>query len=95
MSLNVKALAFAGAVLWGGAFLAVGIANLWWPTYGDAFLEIGRSIYPGYAGPGGFGSVIVVTLYALVDGAVTGAILAWLYNLMARGAVAKGERFAA
>ncbi len=37
----------------------------------------------------GFGSVIVVTMYAGVVGAVIGAVLAWLYNIvMGRGAVA-------
>ncbi len=36
-------------------------------------------LYPGYA-PGGFGSVIMGTLYALVDGAIGGAVFAWLYN---------------
>lgn len=38
------------------------------------------SVYPGYKTVGGFGSVTVGTLYALVDGAVGGAIFAWLYN---------------
>lgn len=36
-----------------------------------------------WGGPEGFGSVIVVTLYALLDGAVTGAVFGWLYNLVA------------
>jgi len=80
MSLNVKALAIAGAIVWGGCFLLVGLANLIWASYGAGCLELAASIYPGYHGPAGFWSVIVVTLYALVDGAVAGAILAWLYN---------------
>lgn len=83
MRLNVKALAFAAASGWGGCFFFVGLANLLWPPYGDAWLELGRSIYPGYSGPGGFGGVIVVTLYALLDGAVAGAVVAWLYNVFA------------
>ena len=44
---------------------------------------LGASIYPGYHGPAGFGSVIVVTLYALLDGLVCGALFAWLYNAFA------------
>jgi hypothetical protein len=50
-----------------------------WPTYGVAFLELMDGLYPGYA-PGGFGSVIMGSLYALVDGAIGGAVFAWLYN---------------
>ena len=84
MSLNIKALAMAGAVVWGGGFLLVGLANLIFASYGVAFLELGASIYPGYQGPGGFGSVLVVGLYAGVDGAIGGTVLAWLYNLVAR-----------
>ncbi len=89
MRLNVKALAFAGALITGGGFLLVGLAQLLFPGYGQAFLELGASLYPGYHGPAGFGSVIVVTLYGLLDGAICGAIIAWAYNWMAaRGAPA-------
>lgn len=81
MRLNIKALAIAGAVVWGGGFFLVGVLNLLFPSYGVEFLQLGASIYPGYHGPGGFDSVVVVTLYALLDGAVVGAIFGWLYNL--------------
>lgn len=80
MSLNIKALAVTLGAVWGGSFLFTGLANLLAETYGLAWLELGASIYPGYNGPAGFGSVIVVTLYAVLDGAVVGAILAWIYN---------------
>ena len=80
MLLNLKALALTVAVLWGGCFFFMGLANLIWPSYGGGWLDLGASIYPGYNGPSGFGSVVVVTLYGLVDGAVGGAIFAWLYN---------------
>ena len=84
MSLNIKAMAMTIGAVWGGSFLFAGLANLLVETYGLAYLDLGASIYPGYNGPGGFGSVIVVTLYAAVDGAVVGAILAWLYNFFSR-----------
>ena len=51
-----------------------------WPSYGATFLEVVSSLYPGYE-PGGLGQVISGTLYALVDGAIGGAIFAWIYNL--------------
>ncbi len=83
MSLNIKALATVAGILCGSAFLIMGIANLIFPSYGVAFLQLGDSIYPGYTAGGGFGSVIVATLYAMVDGAVAGGIFAWLYNMFA------------
>jgi hypothetical protein len=72
----------AFGLIWGGAMLVIGIANLMWPGYGIVFLDLMGSLYPGYS-PGGFGSVIVGTLYALVDGFIGGMILAWLYNMFA------------
>jgi ABC-type phosphate transport system permease subunit len=83
MQLNPKALAFALAVLWAGAVFLVSVANLMWPAYGKAFLEMLASIYPGYHAAGTFADAISGSLYALVDGAICGFILGWLYNLVA------------
>ncbi len=94
MLLNIKALTIMGAIVVGGSFFLVGLLNLIFPAYGVAFLELGASVYPGYRGPAGFGGLIVVTLYAVVDGAVCGAIVAWLYNFFAKGRP-KGESFTA
>ena len=79
MQLNVKAMALTFGILWATAFFLVAGAQQVWPTYGVAFLELMDSVYPGYA-PGGFGSVIMGSLYAVVDGAIGGAVVAWLYN---------------
>jgi len=79
MSLSIKGLTLTVAIFWGALMFLMGIAHLIWPSYGTAFLEVAQSIYPGYT-IGGFGSVIVGTMYATVDGAVGGAIFAWLYN---------------
>ena len=62
----------------------MGAANLIWPGYGKAFLLMLASIYPGYKASGLFGDLIAGSLYALVDGAIAGLILGWLYNLFAR-----------
>ena len=88
MKLNLKALTITSAIAWGGCgaapcFLLVALANVVWPPYGESWLQLGQSIYPGYNGPAGFGSVIIVTIYAALDGAVAGAVLAWLYNTFA------------
>lgn len=87
MKLSVKGIALAAAITWAGSIFLVGIMNLIWSGYGVAFLDLARSIYPGYAAMSGFVGVIVGTCYAFVDGLVGGAIFAWLYNLT-RGSAA-------
>lgn len=84
MSLNIKALALTAGIVWGGCLLLVGLVNLAFPSYGLAWLQLAASIYPGYHAPAGLGSVVVVTLYGLVDGAAAGALFGWLYNRFSR-----------
>jgi len=75
-------MAIACAILWGGAVFLCGTANVLWPSYGESFLQLLDSIYPGYHASGSFGSVVVGTLYATMDGAVGGLLFGWLYNLL-------------
>ena len=84
MTLNVTALALTIGLAWGAAMLVVAAANLIWPGYGRAFLDVVASVYPGYHPASGIGSVITGALYGLVDGAVGGAVLGWLYNQFAQ-----------
>lgn len=60
--------------------LFVGFLNFLRPSYGKTFLDVVSSVYPGYKVTGSLGSVIIATLYALLDGLVSGALFAWLYN---------------
>ncbi len=83
MTLSVRSLALTTGALWAGAILLVGLINLASPAYGKAFLELCSSIYPGYHATPSFGGVLVGALYGLVDGAVGGALFAWLYNALA------------
>lgn len=83
MKLNLKALTVTTAVVWAGVVFIVGLANMISSGYGEAFLLVVASIYPGYSASGSFGDVIVGSLYALLDGAVLGLIFGWLYNLVA------------
>jgi hypothetical protein len=70
------------ATVWGLIAFLTGIGNLIWNQYGVAFLKVMESIYPGYTfGRWGFWGVIVVTLYAALDGFVIGVVVAWIYNL--------------
>lgn len=87
--LNVKALAVTVGFLWGLCLFLVALLNLAFSGYGQAFLDMAASIYPGYHGPAGFASAVVVGLYALVDGAVCGGLLAWLYNRFAGSAAVR------
>lgn len=80
MKLSIKAMALTCSTIWGLSIAIVGIANLIWPSYAVAFLDVISSVYPGYQAGTGFGSVIVGTLYAAIDGAVGGVLLAGLYN---------------
>jgi ABC-type phosphate transport system permease subunit len=84
MKLNLKALAFSVAILWGGSVFLTGLTNLIWPGYAAAFLNLLASIYPGYHASGSFGDMIVGTLYAVLDGFLGGLIFGWLYNYLAR-----------
>jgi hypothetical protein len=87
MKLNVIALALAAGLFWGAAILLMSSANLFFPAYGRAFLDVVASMYPGFNPGSGIGSVVIGTLYALVDGAASGALFAWLYNLIAQRSV--------
>lgn len=90
MKLSVRALAVAGGILWGGAVLLCGVLNAIWPSYGVAFLQMAASLYPGYHPTGTAGSILIGTLYAIVDGAVCGLLIGWLYNRCAGGGRAEG-----
>lgn len=83
MRLNVPAFSVTAALFWGGSIFLVGVANLIWPPYGQLFLDLAASIYPGYHADPGFGSVLVGTGYGLVDGVVGGALFSWIYNVLA------------
>lgn len=83
MKLSVKAFAITAGLLWGGAILSVTLVNLAAPTYGQAFLDLCSSIYPGFHASRTIRSVVIGTLYGLLDGGIGGAIFAWLYNRFA------------
>jgi len=83
MTLSVKGLALTSGILWGVGCFLIALVNQIWPPYGDEMLALMGSLYPGYREIAGFGSVLVITFYALVDGAIGGAVFAWLYNKLA------------
>ena len=62
----------------------IGLANLAWPDYGRAFLDMVASVYPGYHARGTIDDVLVGTGYALIKGGAVGWIFGWLYNRLAK-----------
>ncbi len=84
MKLSVKGLAITLALFWGIlAMFPVGLANLIWEGYGQAFLNLMASVYPGYHATASFGQVIIGTLYGLLDGLIGGSVFALIYNRFA------------
>ena len=84
MRINVIALSVTAGLFCGAAILIVAFAHSIWPSYGGAFLELAASIYSGYDPGPGIGSIIIGTLYGLVDGVIAGAVFGWLYNFLSR-----------
>ena len=80
MKLNLKSDAIASAFLWGGGIFIVGLANMIWNDYGQSFLDLCSSVYPGYHVTHTIGSVISGTLYGTVNAFFAGLVFAWLYN---------------
>ena len=80
MKLSIKALAITAAIIWSTALLIVGSANMMFPGYGSDFLEVIGSVYPGYRPTTGFSSVIIGSLYGVVDAGIGAALFAWVYN---------------
>jgi hypothetical protein len=83
MRLSLKGMAIAGALLWGGAILFVGLLNLAFPSYGTAFLQMIASVYPWFHGSRSFGDVVIGTIDGLIDGGTAGFLFGWLYNCFA------------
>ena len=80
MKLNVKAFALTAGLLWGvGLFLIT-----WWIIYFDGITDeptLIAKFYRGYS-VSPFGSLIGLA-WALPDGAIGGALFAWVYNRLA------------
>jgi hypothetical protein len=78
--LSLKSLAISGGVLWGACILCVGLIHSADPSYGVKFLAMTSSIYPGFHVTGAIERVVIRTIEGFFDGAVTGLVLAWIYN---------------
>jgi len=84
MKLSLKAMTIAIGLLCGGCIFFFGIINLAAPSYGMEVLKLASSIYPGFHASRTFVDVLVGTGYAIVDGAIGGFLIAWLYNFFVK-----------
>ena len=84
LKLDVKAMALTFGLLWGGAMLLVGLVNMITGDYGQLFLAVMASVYPGYYVGATIRDAIVGALYGLVDGGIGGAVVALVYNRLSR-----------
>ncbi len=80
MRLSIKGMAITLALLWGGCLLTVGLINVFDPAYGTGFLAVMSSVYPGFHASHSLANAIVGAIEATMDGAIAGALVAWLYN---------------
>jgi len=80
MRLDVKAFAIAGAAIGGLKVLKVLLIRQVVPGYGESFVQLLVSLFPGFHGVPGVGSVLTALGYVMVDAAVWAAVMAWLYN---------------
>ena len=80
----MKAAALTVSLVWGllGMFVTA-VGNLLVLGYGQGLLDVMASVYPGYTATPSVGQVIIGTLYGMLDGAIVGAVIAWLYNTIA------------
>jgi hypothetical protein len=95
MKVSILAFALASAILWGIGMLGMTLANLVSGSYGQQFLQLMSSVYPGYHATRSIGEVIVGTLYGAVDAFVAGAVFAWRYNHLGAGSAASPLQSAA
>lgn len=84
MRFHLTALALTVGLFWGAAILLIASANAIWPDYGEAFLRVVASMYPGYQPVASVREIVVGTAYGFVDGAIGGWLFGWLYNLLSR-----------
>ena len=80
MKLSLKALVIAVALFNAICFLFIAVLNVLVPPFGGKYLELLTTFFIGYHPEAGPISIIIGVLYALIAGALEGAVFGWLYN---------------
>lgn len=79
--LDVKAFGLAVGIFWGASLFIMGIVNML-SGYGAAYVEFMATIYIGYKATV-LGS-ITGAMVGFIDAGIGAAIVAWLYNKLAK-----------
>jgi hypothetical protein len=82
MRISVKAMALTSGFFLGVSTCLIGGINLIDPSYGGPYLTAISSVYPGFEPSRTIGSVIIGTIYGVVDGTFAGFLFAWIYNFL-------------
>lgn len=80
MKLNLKALALAAGIIWGGATFVFGMWASFYAPANDVVAFIGQ-FYLGY--DAGFVGSLMGLFWGFLDAGIGAAIFVWLYNLLA------------
>ena len=83
MRISAKAMALTAGFFLGVSTCLIGCINLIDASYGGPYLTSISSVYPGFEPSRTIGSVMIGTIYGVVDGAFAGFLFAWIYNLLA------------
>jgi hypothetical protein len=78
--LSLKGFALAFGITWASGVLGLGLLSM--VGWGMKFVDVVGSVYLGYSSTAL--GVLIGTLWALIDGAIAGAIFACLYNLLTK-----------
>jgi len=78
--LSVKGLALSIGILWAIGIFLMGIAATV-SGWGDSLVNLISSLYVGYSAS--LAGSIIGAIWALIDGLICGALIAWLYNRFA------------
>ena len=80
--LNEKALAISLGVLWSLAILSLSIIAMMSENYLHNVVEFFSSVYLGYSLS--LTGILIGMVWAFVDAAIGGLVLAWLYNKLVK-----------
>ena len=80
MKLSLRSLIISVALFNAICFLFIALLNILLPPFGGKYLELLTTFYIGYHPETGPISIIIGVLYALIAGALEGALFGWLYN---------------
>ena len=81
---RAKAISYTAAIMLGCMMFLVGLINMVKPDFGMTFLQAVGSLDPGFYVTHTFGSVMIGTIYGVLQGLIVGCIFGLVYDVMMR-----------